>query len=84
MAKLESSPLYPVNLSVGGVPVNLVKNKTPQGRFQIARVLKTGSPREADFVVLWEGESESQADAFARTQVERDSPGLLSQAHPAL
>jgi hypothetical protein len=83
MSKLESSPLYPVNLSVGGVPVNLVKNKTPQGRFQIARVLKSSGPREADFVILWEGESESQADAFARTQVESDSPGLLSQPHPA-
>jgi hypothetical protein len=84
MAKLESIPLYPVNLSVGGVPVNLVKNKTPHGTFQIARVLKAGGPREADFAILWEGESESQADAFARTQVERDSPGLLSQAHPAV
>jgi hypothetical protein len=45
-------------------------------------VLKAGGPQDADFIVLWEGESENQADAFARTQVERDSPGLLSQAHP--
>ncbi len=80
MAKLESSPLYPVNLSVGGIPVNLVKNRTPQGRFQIAKVLKPGGPHEGDFVVLWEGDSEGEAEAFARTQVERDSPGLLSQS----
>jgi hypothetical protein len=83
MAKLDSSPLYPVNLSVGGVPVNLVKNKTPHGVFQIARVLKSGGPREGDFAILWEGENESQADAFARTQVEIDSPGLLGQAQQA-
>jgi hypothetical protein len=80
MAKLESSPLYPVNLSVGGIPVNLVKNRTPQGRFQIARVLKAGGPQEGDFLVLWEGGSESEAEVFARMQVEKDSPGLLSQA----
>lgn len=80
MAKLESTPLYPVNLSVGGIPVNLVKNRTPQGKFQIARVLKPGGAEEAEVQVLWEGENEGEADAFARAQVERESPGLLSQS----
>jgi len=70
--------LYPVNLSVGGIPANLVKNRTPDGRFQIAKVLKPGGPREGDFEVLWEGDSETEAEAFARTQVERDFPGLLN------
>jgi hypothetical protein len=77
MAKLKSIPLYPVNLSVGGIPANLVKNRTPEGKFQIARVLKPGGPQEGDFEVLWEGDSESEAESFARTQVEKDSPGML-------
>jgi hypothetical protein len=28
--ELNSAPLYPVNLSGGGIPVNLVLNKTPE------------------------------------------------------
>lgn len=80
MSKLRSTPLYPVNLSVGGIPANLVKNKTPEGRFQIARTLKPGGPQEGDFEVLWEGDSEAEAETFARAQVERDSPGTLSSA----
>jgi hypothetical protein len=79
MAKLRSIPLYPVNLSVGGIPANLVKNKTPEGKFQVARVLKPGGPQEGEFELLWEGDSESEAEAFARTQVEKDSPGLLTR-----
>jgi len=77
MAKLKSVPLYPVNLSAGGIPTNLVKNRTPEGKFQIARVVKAGGPQDGDFVVLWEGDSESEAESFARTQVEKDSPGML-------
>ena len=79
MAKLKSSPLYPVNLLVGGIPANLVKNRTPEGKFQVAKVLQPGGPQEGDFLVLWEGESEGEAEAFARVQIEKDSPGLLSQ-----
>jgi len=79
MAKLRSSPLYPVTLSVRGIPANLVKNKTPDGRFQIARVLQPGGPLEGDFEVLWEGDSEAEAEEFARTQVEKDSPGILAR-----
>jgi hypothetical protein len=70
MAKLNSVPLYPINLSAGGIPVNLCKNKTPEGKFQIARVLKPGGPQEGEFEVLYEGD-ESGADAFARQQVVR-------------
>lgn len=77
MAKLKSVPLYPVNLSAGGIPTNLVKNRTPDGKFQIARVLKPGGPQEGEFEVLWESDSESEAESFARTQVEKDSPGML-------
>jgi hypothetical protein len=79
MSKLASSPLYPVNLFVGGIPANLVKNKTPNGRFQIARVISPGGPQEGDFEVLWEGDSELEAEAFARTQAERAFPGILSR-----
>jgi len=54
MAKLNSAPLYPVNLSGGRIPVNLLLNKTPEGKFQIARVNKPGGPQEGDFDVLKE------------------------------
>lgn len=77
MAKLQSAPLYPVTLSVGGVPANLCKNKTPEGKFQIARVLKPGGPQEGDFEVLWEGDSEEEAENFARKEAEKEFPGLL-------
>jgi hypothetical protein len=79
MAKLSSAPLYPVNLSVGGIPANLVKNRTPEGKFQIAKVLKSGGPRKGEFELLWEGESEEEAEAFARTQAEKEFPGILTR-----
>ncbi len=79
MSKLRSAPLYPVNLSAGGVPLNLCKNKTPDGRFQIARVLEAGGPQEGDFEILWEGNSESEAEEFARLEAERSHPGLLTR-----
>jgi hypothetical protein len=75
MAKLNSLPLYPVTLTGGGIPVNLCKNKTPDGTFQIARVLKPGGPLEGDFKILYEGD-EAGADAFARQQVDSEYPGL--------
>lgn len=71
--------MYPVNLSAGGIPVNLCKNKTPNGRFQIARVLTPGGPQEGEFEILWEGNSESEAEEFARLEAERSHPGLLSK-----
>lgn len=79
MAKLNSVPLYPVNLSAGGVPLNLCKNKTPDGKFQIARVLRPGSPQEGEFEILWEGDSESEAEQFARMEAERAHPGVLAK-----
>jgi hypothetical protein len=79
MSKLQSVDLYPVNLMVGGVPANLCKNKTPDGRFQIARVLKPGGPQEGEFEILWEGRSESEAEEFARLEAEKSFPGLLAK-----
>ncbi len=79
MAKLNSVPLYPINLSANGIPVNLCKNKTPEGKFQIARVLKPGGVQEGEFEILWEGENEFEADAFSTQEIERDFPGLMSQ-----
>lgn len=79
MSKLRSVPPYPVNLSVGGVPQNLCKNKTPEGKFQIARVLQPGGPPEGEFEVLWEGDSESEAEEFARIEAEKTFPGLLTR-----
>lgn len=79
MSKLSSAPLYPVNLSIGGIPANLCKNKTKDGRFQIARVLKAGGPQEGEFEILWEGDSESEAEEVARREAEKAFPGLLTR-----
>lgn len=77
MAKLNSAPLYPVNLTGGGIPVNLVLNKTAEGKFQIARVNKPGGPQEGDFDVLKEFPDEHSAREYARSQVRKDFPGLI-------
>jgi len=79
MPRLQSQPLYPINISANGMPVNLCKNKTPEGKFQIARVLAPGGPQEGEFEVLWEGDNEWEADAFSTQQIEKDFPGLMSQ-----
>lgn len=67
MAKLDSVPLFPINLSANGVPTNLVLNKTPGGKFQIARVLQPGGPLEGEFDVLYTGDDETSAREFARS-----------------
>ena len=79
MAKLNSTPGFPINITANGIPVNLCKNRTPEGKLQIARVLKPGGPQEGEFEVLWEGDSEWEANAFSTQQIERDFPGLMSQ-----
>jgi hypothetical protein len=75
MAKLNSVPLYPTGLTAGGIPVNLCRNKTPDGKFQIARVLQPGGPLEGEFEVLYEGD-EPGANEFARQLVDKEYPGL--------
>ena len=67
MAKLDSVPLYPVNLIADGLPTNLCLNKRPDGKFEIARVLKPGSPQEGEFEVLGQFENEQSAREFARS-----------------
>ena len=79
MSKLRSVPLYPVNLLVGGLPTNLCKNKTPDGKFQIVKVLKPGGPQEGEFQVLWEGDNEFEGEEFAKIEVEKTFPGLLTR-----
>jgi hypothetical protein len=80
MAKLNSVPLYPIGLPAGDISVNLCKNKTPEGKFQIARVLQPGGPLEGEFEVLFEGD-EPGADAFARQLVDKEYPGLRWKPH---
>jgi hypothetical protein len=75
MAKLNSAPLYPTTLVAGDIPVNLCLNKTPEGKFQIARVLKPGGPQEGEFEILYEGD-ESGAREFARQLTDKEFPGL--------
>ena len=79
MAKLSSVPLCPSGLTAGGVPVNLCKNKTPEGKFQVARVLQPGGPLEGEFEVLYEGD-ESRADEFARQLIDQEYPGFRQPA----
>jgi hypothetical protein len=76
MPKLNAAPLYPITLTASGIPMNLCKNKTPEGVFQIARVLKPGGPQEGEFEVLYEGD-EAGADAFARELAAKENPGLV-------
>jgi hypothetical protein len=75
--KLKSIPPYPSNISANGIPTNLVWNVTPEGTFQIARVLRGGGA-ESDHELLFEG-SKEDCQAFLDRQIERDFPGLMSQ-----
>jgi hypothetical protein len=76
--KLDSAPLFPTSL-VGpqGIPTNLVLNKTSDGQYQVARVLKPGGPKEGEFEVLFTSLSVQECKDFARAQVGKDMPGLL-------
>jgi hypothetical protein len=76
--KLKSVPPYPSNIAANGIPTNLVWNLTPEGTFQIARVLVPGGAAENDFELLFEG-SKEQCDVFLHQQIEKDFPGLMSQ-----
>jgi len=74
--KLQSQPLYPLNKAVRGIPTNMVLNLTPDGKFQVARVLNPGLPTEGEFEILFEG-SEQECESFWRDQVRKDFPGLI-------
>ncbi|MDE3181341.1 MAG: hypothetical protein KGM47_16990 [Acidobacteriota bacterium] len=74
--KIPSQPGYPITTFANGIPTNLAKNLTPNGTWQIVRILKPGGPTEGDFEILFEG-SELDCDGFLQKQVKRDSPGLL-------
>lgn len=76
--KLESAPLYPVNISANGIPVGLVKNLTPHGKYQIARVRIPGGANESDHELLFEG-SHQACEQFLSREIERRFPGLLGQ-----
>ena len=76
--KLESAPLYPVIVSAKGIPTNLVRNLTPSGKWQIARVVVPGGPAESDFDLLFEG-SQQECERFLRERVDKEFPGLISQ-----
>ncbi len=78
MARLRSIEPYPINVKINGIGTNLVRNITPEGKHQIARVLgpSANNPSEHDCKVLFEG-SIPQCEAFLRTQIEKDFLGLL-------
>jgi hypothetical protein len=77
MSELNSVPLYPISLAAADYPTNLVLNKTPEGRFQIARVVKPGGPNEGEFEVLHECADEASAREYARSVVRKEFPGLV-------
>ncbi len=78
MTKLRSVEPYPINVKVNGVPTNLLRNITPEGRHQIARVagLSADDPAERGCRLLFEG-SVPECEAFLRRQIEKDFPELL-------
>ena len=77
MAKLDSMPTYPITLIANGIPTPFVINKTKDGKFQIARVLKGGDASEADFEVLFTGLDQKSAKDFWLERVREEMPGLL-------
>lgn len=81
ISKLNSVPLYPISLAAAGYPTNLVLNKTPEGLFQIARVIKPGGPNEGEFEVLYDCQDEASAREYARTKVAQQSPDLFPGEH---
>ncbi len=78
MAKLTSVEPYPINVTINGIATNLVRNITPEGKHQIARVVgpSAHNPSEHDCRVLFEG-SVPECEAFLRRQIEKDFPELL-------
>jgi hypothetical protein len=77
MPKLDSMPTYPITLVAKGIPTPFVINKTNDGKFQIARILKGGGANEADFDVLFTGADQQSAKDFWLEQVRKEMPGLL-------
>ena len=73
---LDSVPLWPQSFSANGIPTNFVLNQTPDGQFQVARVLLSGGPKEGDFEILFSSQSREECMSFLREQVEKDFPGL--------
>jgi hypothetical protein len=75
--KLQSaSPQYPSHVVANGIPTNFVRNVTPEGEYQVARVLIGGGPAENDFELLFAG-SRVGAEEFLRQIIEKEFPGLL-------
>jgi hypothetical protein len=67
MARPNSVPLYPKALTAGGILLNLVLNRTPDKKFQVARILKPGGPLEGDFEVLRGFDDQQAAREYATT-----------------
>ena len=74
--KLQSVPPYPITVLVKAIPTNLARNLTPEGRYQIVRVLKPGAPTEGDFEILFQG-SKRECEDFLRRQVQKEFPGSV-------
>ena len=64
--KLSSEPPYPSQVIANGIPTNFVRNKTPEGIFQIARVRG-----ERDHELLFEG-SQGQCEHYLLEAVEKE------------
>jgi hypothetical protein len=72
--KLESSgPQYPSQVVANKLLTHFVRNETPTGTYQIAKVLG-----EKDYEVLFAGTRE-EGEAFLRVLIDRDYPDLMKQ-----
>lgn len=77
--KLQSVPPYPANVVANGIPTNFVRNVTPEGKYQIARVKTGGGAAENDFDVLYDGNSREEGEAVLQQKIEEEYPGLMNQ-----
>lgn len=74
--KLQSQvPKYPSSVVANGVFTNFVRNLTPDGVYQIARILDANA---REYEVLFEG-SQPDGEQFLRDLVEKEFPGLMNQ-----
>ena len=76
--KLQSVPPFPSNVVANRIPTNFVRNVTPDGKYQIARVLTGGGPAENDFELLFEG-GQADGEQFLSDIIDREFPGLMNQ-----
>jgi hypothetical protein len=54
-----------------GLPTGLLINKRPDGKFEVARLLKASDPRECDFEILHTCDGYQGAEEWAIEQLKK-------------